>query len=60
MQKLIAMAAVASLALLAACGETRTTRVITGAAGGAVAGEVLADEPLIGAGVGAAAGALRP
>ena len=43
-----------------ACGESRSTRVITGAAGGAVAGEVIADEPLAGAVIGGVAGALRP
>jgi osmotically inducible lipoprotein OsmB len=41
--------AILGLLLLVACGETRTQRVVTGAAGGAVAGEVLADEPLTGA-----------
>ena len=48
------------LVVLAACGETRTQRVVTGAAGGAVAGELIADEPLVGAGIGGVAGALRP
>ena len=38
--------------LLAACGETRGQRVVTGAAGGALAGEVIADEPLAGAVIG--------
>jgi hypothetical protein len=55
----IAGLSILGLIVLAACGETRTQRVITGAAGGAVAGEVLADEPLVGAGIGAAAGAIR-
>ncbi|MFQ8430607.1 hypothetical protein [Amaricoccus sp. W119] len=45
--------------LLAACGETRTQRVVTGAAGGALAGQVIADEPLIGAAVGGGIGAVR-
>ena len=44
-------------ALLAACGETRSTRILTGAAGGAVAGEVIADEPLAGAAAGGLIGA---
>jgi hypothetical protein len=48
-----------ALLLLAACGETRTQRVVTGAAGGAVAGEVLADEPVIGAVGGGLLGAAR-
>jgi osmotically inducible lipoprotein OsmB len=48
-----------ALLVLAACGETRTTRVITGAAGGAVAGEIIADEPVAGAIIGGGAGALR-
>jgi hypothetical protein len=58
MHKPIAVALFAML-LLAACGETRTTRVITGAAGGAVAGEVIADEPLAGAAAGGIIGAVR-
>lgn len=45
--------------LLAGCGETRSTRVITGAAGGAIAGEVLADEPVAGAVAGGVLGAVR-
>jgi hypothetical protein len=45
--------------LLAACGETRSQRIITGAAGGAVAGEVIADEPLAGAAAGGLIGAVR-
>jgi hypothetical protein len=53
-------ASLAALLLIAACGESRSTRVITGAAGGAVAGEVIADEPVAGAVLGGAAGALRP
>ena len=55
----IAGLSILGLLVLVACGETRGQRVLTGAAGGAVAGEVLADEPLIGAGIGAAAGAVR-
>ena len=44
--------------LLAACGETRGQRVVTGAAGGALAGEVIADEPLAGAVIGGGIGAV--
>ena len=58
MWKFVIVAAFAGV-LLAACGETRTQRVVTGAAGGAVAGEVLADEPLLGAAGGALIGASR-
>lgn len=53
-------ATIAALLFVAGCGESRSTRVITGAAGGAVAGEVIADEPVAGAVIGGAAGALRP
>lgn len=55
---LLAISLAASL-LLAACGESRSTRVITGAAGGAVAGEVIADEPVAGAVAGGVIGAVR-
>lgn len=55
---LVMLAAGAGL-VVAACGETRSTRVITGAAGGAVAGEVLADEPVAGAVAGGLIGAVR-
>lgn len=48
-----------SAGLLAGCGESRSTRVITGAAGGALAGEVIAGEPLAGAAIGGVAGAVR-
>ena len=51
--------AILGLLVLAACGETRTQRVVTGAAGGAVVGEVVADEPLIGAVGGGLLGAAR-
>lgn len=44
--------------LLAACGNTTTERAATGALGGAVAGEIIADEPLAGAAIGGLAGAL--
>jgi hypothetical protein len=49
--------ALLSTLVLAACGDTALERGVTGAAGGAVAGEVLADDPLLGAGAGAALGA---
>jgi osmotically inducible lipoprotein OsmB len=48
-----------SALLLAACGETRTQRVLTGAAGGAVAGEVIDDRPVEGAVAGGLIGAIR-
>jgi hypothetical protein len=48
----------ALLALLAACGDTQGQRTVTGALGGAVAGEVLADDPLAGAAIGGIGGAL--
>lgn len=55
-----AAASLAALLLVAACGESKSTRVLTGAAGGAVAGQVIADEPVAGAVIGGTAGALRP
>ncbi len=48
-----------SFLVLAACGSTRTERIVTGAVGGAVAGEVVAGEPLAGAAIGGTVGALR-
>ena len=45
--------------LLAACGDTRTERVVTGAAGGALAGQLIGGEPLAGAAVGGVVGAVR-
>jgi osmotically inducible lipoprotein OsmB len=61
MQKLILVLLAAGAGLMvAACGETRSTRVLTGAAGGAVAGEVIADEPVAGAVAGGVLGAVRP
>ena len=60
MQKLLIIAALGASLALAACGESRSTRVITGAAGGAVAGEVIADEPVVGAVAGGLIGGLRP
>ena len=58
MWKIIATLALAT-GLLAGCGESRSTRVVTGAAGGALAGQVIADEPLAGAAVGGVVGAVR-
>jgi osmotically inducible lipoprotein OsmB len=49
----------AAASLLAGCGETRTQRVVTGAAAGAVAGEVIAGEPVVGGILGAGVGAVR-
>ena len=57
MLKLVLLAGFAGM-LLAGCGETRGQRVVTGAAGGALAGEVIADEPLAGAVIGGGIGAL--
>jgi hypothetical protein len=48
-----------AVTLLAACGETRTQRVVTGAAAGAVAGQVIDDRPVEGAVVGGLIGAVR-
>lgn len=45
--------------MLAGCGSTRSERVVTGAAGGALAGQVIANEPLAGAAVGGVVGAVR-
>lgn len=56
---IILLAALGAGLLLAACGETRSQRVITGAAGGALAGEVIADEPVAGAVAGGVLGAVR-
>jgi len=42
--------------MLAACVTGDGNRALVGAAGGAVAGEVLFDEPLAGAAIGAAGG----
>jgi osmotically inducible lipoprotein OsmB len=58
MQKWILAFGIAGL-LLAACGNTRGERVLTGAGGGAVAGQVIADKPVEGALVGGAIGAVR-
>lgn len=50
--------AVAASLVIAACGETRTQRAATGALGGAIAGEVIAGDPLTGAVVGGVGGAI--
>jgi hypothetical protein len=54
------IASLLAVGLVAGCGETRTQRVVTGAAAGAVAGEVIADEPVVGGLIGAGVGAIRP
>jgi hypothetical protein len=59
MRNIFVLATAAALLMVSACGETRTTRVITGAAGGAVVGEVVADEPVLGAVGGGLIGAAR-
>lgn len=56
---ILAVSALAIVATLSACGNTRTQRVATGALGGAVAGEVLGGEPVLGAVAGGAVGALN-
>lgn len=58
---ILPVAAVSTLALLAACGETSEQRMGTGAAGGAVTGAVVGGPvgAVVGAGVGAVAGANR-
>lgn len=55
----VTVCALCGLLVLSACGNTRGQRVATGAVGGAVAGEVIADSPLAGAAIGAGVGALR-
>lgn len=55
------MAAATAMTLfltVAACGNTTGQRVATGALGGAVAGQVIADDPLAGAAIGGIGGAL--
>lgn len=59
MRKSIAIVALLSGLSLAACGSTRSERVLTGAAGGAVAGQVVAKDPLAGAAIGGVVGAVR-
>ncbi|HLS58320.1 MAG TPA: hypothetical protein VK022_01710 [Paracoccaceae bacterium] len=54
-----ALVVIVGCMVLAACGQTRGQRIATGAVGGAVAGEVIADEPLLGAGAGGLLGAIR-
>lgn len=55
----LAVSALAIVATVSACGNTRGQRVATGALGGAVAGEVVADEPLAGALIGGTVGAVN-
>jgi hypothetical protein len=59
MQYVTLAAAMLATTLLVACGDNRTQRVLTGAAGGAVAGEVIAERPVEGAVAGGVIGALR-
>ncbi len=59
MVKIALLAAVFATLALGGCGESRSTRVITGAAGGAVAGQVIADKPVEGAVAGGLIGAVR-
>lgn len=54
-----AIALVGAVFCLAACGETRSQRIVTGAAGGALAGEVIDDRPVEGAVAGGLIGAVR-
>lgn len=56
---ILAVSALAIVATLSACGNTRGQRVATGALGGAVAGQVVADEPLAGALIGGTIGAVN-
>jgi len=56
---ILAVSALAIVATLSACGNTRSQRVATGALGGAVAGEVLGGEPIAGALIGGGIGAVR-
>jgi hypothetical protein len=53
-------AALAATILLTGCGDTRAQRALTGAAGGAVFGQVVDERPVEGAVLGGAIGALRP
>ena len=57
MPKTLAALALLGTLVLAGCGTNAWERGAIGAAGGAVAGEVLADDPLLGAGAGATLGA---
>lgn len=56
---LMAITALAVVATVSACGNTRGQRVATGALGGAVAGEVLGNEPVAGALIGGGIGAVN-
>lgn len=55
----IAALVLVSGVFLSACGDTRGQRVVTGAAGGALAGELIDGRPLEGAAVGGVIGAVR-
>ncbi|MFO1143643.1 MAG: hypothetical protein U1E59_14920 [Amaricoccus sp.] len=59
MPRFVLLATVMAALLVSACGESRSTRVLTGAAGGAVAGQVIADKPVEGAVAGGVIGAVR-
>ncbi|QUS35085.1 hypothetical protein [Falsirhodobacter algicola] len=56
---LMAITALTLVATISACGNTRSQRVATGALGGAVAGQVVADEPIAGALIGGGIGAVN-
>ncbi|WP_045389833.1 hypothetical protein [Falsirhodobacter sp. alg1] len=56
---LLTMSTLALVVSVAACGNTRGQRVATGALGGAVAGELIADEPVAGALIGGGIGAVN-
>ncbi|WP_128253634.1 hypothetical protein [Falsirhodobacter deserti] len=56
---ILAISALTIVATLSACGNTRSQRVATGALGGAVAGQVVANEPVAGALIGGTIGAVN-
>lgn len=56
--KLRTAALLAALLAVSACGDTTAEQAILGAGGGAVAGEVIANDPITGAVVGAAGNVL--
>lgn len=59
MHKTVFLVLACAMLALVGCGESRSTRVVTGAAGGAVAGQVIADDPVAGAVAGGVIGAVR-
>lgn len=59
MHKTVFLVLAGAMLALVGCGESRSTRVVTGAAGGAVAGQVIADDPVAGAVAGGVIGAVR-